>query len=256
MFLSSGKNIFIILLALIIINPGISQKKSWAVAASTGSIIIHFDNKVNGRLIVLTDSTYVNPFGEPFTISKFRYYISNIKFHSESGSARESNSYHLIDAGKPASQVFSCRIKEGNYSSITFLLGVDSLHNVSGAQSGALDPLNDMFWTWNTGYVMAKFEGSSPVSSLRNNIFEYHIGGFKGINKVLRLITLKFPNERLKVSRGHSSELFLQADANEWWHGSIELKISANPSISSPGNVAKLISENYAKMFAIQKIVN
>ena len=50
----------------------------------------------------------------------------------------------------------------GNYNSLSFLLGVDSMHNVSGAQTGALDPANDMFWTWNSGYVMAKMEGASP----------------------------------------------------------------------------------------------
>jgi hypothetical protein len=45
---------------------------------------------------------------------------------------------------------------------IRFLLGVDSARNVSGIQTGALDPARGMFWTWNSGYVMAKIEGSSP----------------------------------------------------------------------------------------------
>jgi hypothetical protein len=38
-----------------------------------------------------------------------------------------------------------------NITAIKFLLGVDSLKNVSGIQTGALDPAKGMFWTWNTG---------------------------------------------------------------------------------------------------------
>ena len=54
-------------------------------------------------------------------------------------------------------------LPEGDYTELQFLLGVDSLHNVSGAQTDDLDPAKDMFWTWNSGYVMAKMEGNSPA---------------------------------------------------------------------------------------------
>ncbi len=75
-----------------------------------------------------------------------------------------------------------------------FLLGVDSLHNVSGAQTDALDPAKDMFWTWNTGYVMAKLEGNSPSSALVNNKYEFHVGGFSGKYNVLKkILNLLFP---------------------------------------------------------------
>ena len=220
-------------------------------------MVIRFENMVNGRHITLNDSNYLNPFGETYTISKFRYYITNIKLESVRRTGKESNSYHLIDEAKPGSRNFSCTIKEGEYSSMSFLLGVDSIHNVSGAQTGALDPLNDMFWTWNTGYVMAKLEGISSSSLLRNNIFEYHIGGFKGNNCVLQNIDLRFPSdEKVMVRKGHITEIIIQANINEWWTGSTDLKISTNASITTPGIFARKISANYAKMFVVQKVFN
>lgn len=78
------------------------------------------------------------------------------------------------------------------YDSITFLIGVDSLHNVSGAQTGALDPVNDMFWTWNSGYVMAKLEGNSSSSPQMNQKFEYHIGGYSGKHNVVKKLSFRF----------------------------------------------------------------
>lgn len=94
----------------------------------------------------------------------------------------ELNSYHLINEEGTASKSFSFFVMPTQYNSLSFLIGVDSLKNVSGAQTGGLDPLNGMFWTWNTGYIMFKMEGNSPSSSVVNNKIEYHIGGFSGAN--------------------------------------------------------------------------
>jgi hypothetical protein len=59
-----------------------------------------------------------------------------------------------------------------------FMIGVDSARNNSGAQTGALDPTNGMFWSWSTGYIMAKFEGTSAQSPAAANALKFHIGGF------------------------------------------------------------------------------
>jgi hypothetical protein len=75
-------------------------------------------------------------------------------------------------------------------------LGVDSIRNVSGIQTGALDPLKGMFWTWNSGYVMAKLEGSSESSNSAGNRFTYHIGGFRPGMNVLKTIDLIIPRRK------------------------------------------------------------
>ncbi|MDQ2863900.1 MAG: hypothetical protein M3R50_09685 [Bacteroidota bacterium] len=142
------------------------------------TIKIVFVNTVKGIRIVLNDSVYVNPFNETYTISKLRYYITNVSLQAEHNFFMEKNSYHLIDESNEETQAITFSVPSGSYSSLNFLLGVDSLHNVSGAQTDDLDPAKDMFWTWNSGYVMAKMEGNSPASKLVNNKFEFHIGGF------------------------------------------------------------------------------
>src|ERR1700733_14455088 len=169
--------------------PGTANpfSKSNSVEKNEGVLKITFINVVQKVPMVLNSVNYVNPFGETYSINKFKYYISNIPLQSSSTSFSETESYHLINQNDPASLSFSFSMPSGNYNSLSFLLGVDSLHNVSGAQTGALAPANDMFWTWNSGYVMAKMEGASPASAL-NNVFEFHIGGFSGANNVLKKI--------------------------------------------------------------------
>ncbi len=39
-----------------------------------------FNNNVKGNKIVFNDSTYVNPFGEKYVITKLRYYVTNVSF--------------------------------------------------------------------------------------------------------------------------------------------------------------------------------
>lgn len=198
---------------------------------------------------------YTNPFNEKYSISKLRYYISNVCLKNASDSFKENNSYHLIDESKEESKSFSFNMPEGRYNSLQFLLGVDSLHNVSGAQTDALDPANDMFWTWNSGYVMAKMEGNSPASKVVNNKYEFHIGGFSGQYSVLKEVVLNFPPTTEVFKADKTYTFIINADINAWWQNAHDIKIADHPVITTPGINAKNISDNYANMFHIEKLI-
>ena len=219
------------------------------------TIKISFINTIKGNKIVLNDSTYTNSFGEEYSISKLRYYVTNIELQKANIPFEVKNSYHLIDESKAESQVINLSIPEGAYEDISFLIGVDSLHNVSGAQTDDLDPAKDMFWTWNSGYVMAKMEGNSPASKLVNNKFEYHIGGFSGPYNVLKKIPLNFPGKSFYFDEGKSYSIIIDANINAWWQSVHNIKIAEHANITSPGELAKDVSDNYANMFHIEKII-
>ncbi|MEP6583394.1 MAG: MbnP family protein [Ginsengibacter sp.] len=222
---------------------------------ASSTVKITFINTLGHSNIVLNDSMYTNPFGENYSISKLRYYVSNVKLNSSLTSFKEENSYHLIDESEEASQSFNFNIPAGNYNSLQFLLGVDSLHNVSGAQTDDLDPTKDMFWTWNTGYVMAKMEGNSPSSKLVNNKYEYHIGGYAGPYSVIKTIQLGL-DKSAEFTAGKTVTIIIGADINAWWKGANDIKITDHANITSPGKLALAISDNYAKMFSIEKIIS
>lgn len=225
--------------------------------ADESTVKITFINTINNSRIVLNDSVYANPFEEKYTISKLRYYITNVSLNGTLNSFKEKNSYHLIDESKEESQSFNFKITAGNYNSVQFLLGVDSLHNVSGAQTDDLDPTKDMFWTWNSGYVMAKMEGNSSSSKLVNNKYEFHIGGYAGPYNVIKKIQLDFKdNKSLELKAGKTTEIIINADINTWWKDPNDIKIAEHANITSPGKFALAISDNYAKMFSVKKIIS
>ena len=212
------------------------------------SVIITFQNTANGKPIVLNDSIYTNSFNETYTLRKLKYYISNIILEAGNKQFIEKESYHLVDATHENS--FSVSIPPGKYTSIRFIAGVDSARNCSGAQGGALDPLNDMFWTWHSGYVMFKLEGSSPSSKADLNRIEHHIGGYKGPNNTIRNIHLTFSTP-LVITNNKSAEIFIRTNIDNYWKGINEIRISDIPVNTIPGEQAKRSADNFPGMFSL-----
>ncbi len=232
--------------------------KSGNSTTAPGTVKITFINKVKNSPLILNTQHYTNTYGEDYTISKFKYYISNIALSHQGFVFKENESYHLIDASNNATQTFSFDVPISHpYEQLSFILGVDSTRNVSGAQTGALDPANGMFWTWNSGYIMAKLEGTSPASPAINNKIEYHIGGFSGSNSALRQISINLAAiQTLAIQSNHTSEIIIEADIDAWWQNPNSLKFAENPVCTTPGELAKKCADNYAKMFTLKTVTN
>ena len=225
-----------------------------SIKAKTGSVRIVFKNTVAGIPLMLDSAKYKNIFGEPFTVTKFKYYISNVSLENKTDKQAEKESYHLTDARDSTSMSFSYMVTEGKYRDLVFLLGVDSIRNCSGAQTGALDPMNDMFWTWNSGYVMAKFEGGSDSSKAMRRM-EYHIGGYKASENVVQNIRLHAATP-ISITEGKETIIIIETDISKWWQTIDKITIAENPICTTPGSLAKRIAANYSNMFSIQSISN
>jgi hypothetical protein len=231
----------------------IACSKSEAPNQPVSTLQLSFSNYVNGQPMVLQQNTYQNAAGESFNITMFRYYVSNFSLTTSSGtSVALPPQYFLVSEDSARSKNITLEeVPEGTYSSISFLIGVDSVRNFSGAQTGALDPLYGMFWTWNSGYVMAKLEGTSPVSTMPNNLIEFHIGGFKGPNNVLRTVQLNFP-QPVQVTQNGQAPVKISADAYTWFNQPNPISFQQVASCHTAGAQAAAIADNYKTMFSIQ----
>jgi len=246
-----------ILLCCFLNNVKAQPKNNKPEKYKKGFVKIIFINTIHHQPVVLFDSSYRNPFGEDYTITKFKYYVSNMAFYRTGNRYSQKNDYRLVNQAIDSSLSFIINLPENKYDSIGFLLGVDSARNTSGAQTGALDPLNDMFWTWNTGYVMEKMEGTSPQSNAINNKVEYHIGGYKGENSVLHHLTFALPgNKPLIIQNGKTSTLIIEADIAAFWDAATVIKISETPVCSLPGTLAKRIAANFYRLFKVATVIN
>jgi hypothetical protein len=221
------------------------------------NIVIHFRAVADAQELEF-GKTYKNFFEEAYTVRKFKFYISNIRLTNTSSgkmTVLNSDEYFLIDFSDTASTTIQFSAASCTFNQVSFMLGVDSMHNTSGAQTGALDPVKGMFWTWNSGYVAAKLEGNAPVSNQPDRLMEYHIGGYKYPNKVAKDIDIVTARE-LKALPGKTIELTITANAGAWFHGAHDIRISETPSCATPGTLAKNIAENYANMFTLTHISN
>ncbi|MEO8761124.1 MAG: MbnP family protein, partial [Bacteroidia bacterium] len=197
---------------------------------------------------------YKNTFNQAYSITKFKYYIGNICLKDVDGKEFKSKDYFLINEDEDDSkQLILQNIPSGNYVSIHFIIGVDSLHNCSGLQTDALDPVNGMFWAWNTGYIFLKLEGNSSFSKSPANIFEFHIGGYKQPTNSIRTINLKL-NNPLNIA-AKTSVIDIKVNAAEVLKTPTAIDFSVLSSVTTPQS-APTIANNYADMFSILQVKN
>ena len=226
--------------------------------ATTGSLKIYFEAMVGDSALIFNTKTYTNQAGNTFNVTLYKYYISNVKITKMDNSVwSESNSYHLVDHSDNASALITIpNVPFGNYKAIEFTIGVDSARNNSGAQTGALDPSNGMFWSWNNGYIMSKFEGTSPQSAAAGNNLKFHIGGFSGANKSMRTASPSFNNDTAKVTSSFSPTLHMSSNLLKWFEAPNTIDFSVVNTIHMPGANAIKVADNYADMFTIEHIHN
>lgn len=239
------------------------------------SLSVEFDNIVGGRTFTLNNTAvpYTNAAGEKFTISMAQYFISNIQVTTTAGkqyTVPQDSSYFLIKGVDRASRFAKVRVPEGDYSKLTFVLGVDSLRSTMPVdkRTGVLDPAmgggghggGGMYWGWNSGYIFFKLEGNSEVISddqqgdpTGNKKFRYHIGGFGGysaptINNI-KTITVDLNSAGIaKVRKDRQSNIHLFVDLMKFFNGTNSFSIKAHPTVMF-SEYSTNISKNLTELF-------
>ncbi len=241
---------FIFLLNTLWANQAIAQPP----AAATLRIV----NQFGVKPLQLNES-YVTLNGDTVMFTRFSYYLSNIRLKGKDGKVwQQSESYHYVDVpeeGVAKLEIPLDGLPKGEYSEISFGVGVDSLRNHSGKQVDALDPDNGMFWMWETGYVFLKAEGFYHRSRGGRKAFVYHIGR----DNCFQMVQLKFPKP-LRTNTETTFTLEITADARQLFGGypaaAIQLKAPVgDESVSVMGEPnASKVARNYARMFSQRKI--
>jgi len=182
----------------IVVVPAVTLTTS--PTATTASFVIDLDTQINGSAFAL-NTDYAKADGQNVKFTKFKYLFSNIRLFKPDGTSYlVPESYYLVDAAVPASKrLLVHNVPVGSYTGMSFVVGVDSARNFSGAQTGALDPGNDLFWSWSQGYVYLKMEGTSAQSGAQGGALTFHVGGVRNI----RTVTPAFGGSTLPVAGGH-----------------------------------------------------
>ncbi|HLP51946.1 MAG TPA: MbnP family protein [Chitinophagales bacterium] len=260
------KNFFYIAIAFILFTSVSSCKKEDTGLTGNGPLTLHFDNRVgNDNFIMNTDVTIES--GETINVSNLKYYVSNFVLVKEDGSeytVPQEGNYFLIDESVDSSlEVTLQNIPAGNYTSIKYILGVDSLRSTMDVsqRTGALDPAgagSDMYWSWNSGYIFFRIDATSPASTEVGNMCMFHVGGYGGYSTPsannIRNITLSAP-QTIHVRENENPEVHIFADILQAFKSPQVYSIATDGAVfhMAPGSGTKM-ANNYVDMFTIDHV--
>lgn len=262
-------NLYIIALLLLVAATTSSCKKSETPAGS-GPVTIHFDNRY-GTADLALGTTYTTSNGESLTPTTFNYFVSNfvlIKSDGTQYTVPKDKCYHLVREGVDSSAELTIQdVPAGDYTGIRFMIGVDSAKNTApvSERTGDLDvagAASDMYWTWNSGYIFYKLEGTSPQapydSMMGMAMMYYHIGGYGGMSSAtinnIRTTTLT-TGTAIQVRTGKHPKAYIYADADAVFNNPVQITIAADPGHMFD-QFSTTISANYADMFTIHQVTN
>ena len=179
---------------------------------------------------------------DTLTIDFLKFYISDITFLKEGTQVGKSKEkHHLIDAQHSLIYKALCTIKNKNFDTITFLVGLDSKTQEKGIQGGVLDPTNQMYWTWQNGFINFKLEGESSLCTTRKNKFQFHVGGFQEPYATSQEVSLK--------AKG-AMPLLIKVEVASFFNA---IDISQTNTVTSPNKNAVMVSKVLPNLFSVHE---
>jgi hypothetical protein len=158
-------------------------------------------NPVFNKKVLEKNSWYVSSNNDSIQFLKITFYLTEFKILTKEGKTKSiPNSNFLVDVLNDENKnilLENVSYKKGDQ--LLFNIGVEEKMNTSGALSGALDPANGMYWSWQSGYINFKIEGKSPSCNTRKNKFQFHIGGYQLPFASTRSVTLNFSTTKNNV---------------------------------------------------------
>ncbi len=233
------------------------KKDSDPEISGTGNINFEFEHRVGTQALQMNTQTYTNANGDDFKVTGFKYYLSNVTLVKSDGSkVKLPESYLLVDAADAPSRLQKLeKIPAGDYTGVDFIIGVDEPRNFAGAQTGALDPAKGMFWSWNTGYIFLKFEGTSSKSTQPSNQLFYHVGGAKDPANAVRSVSLTLP-VALRVRADSEPDVHFIVDLAALFKGKMNISFASISGFHGGAN-GIIVADNYANgLFKVDHIHN
>ena len=211
-----------------------------AISQDARNVSISFFPEMNEGIIVINKEIHIISSNEILNVTKLKFYVSHLSFYKDEQLVWQDNELaHLMDAENEMNIKFTLK-QNIEFNKIKFGLGIDSITNVSGALDGDLDPLKGMYWTWQSGYVNFKMEGTSTAIRSESQRFEYHLGGYSAENNTYNTIDLTV---------GNSEAINIAIDFHKFLS---DFNVVTHLNVMSPGKVAVDLSKLLASCFSIK----
>lgn len=202
---------------------------------SQDSLLLHFVPTWNGTPVKLNTS-YTTSNKATIEVAQLKFYLSNVS----TANTEKTPNYHLLNLTDIAS--FSFKIPAHKSSQLSFNLGIDSLTNMQGVQGQDLDPMNGMYWTWQSGYINVKLEGFYSKELAEKEEFTYHLGGYSGNKNAIQKVELTI-NPKQK-------EIFIEMNLATFFN---QINVLEQNMVMSPSVKAVEMSKTMAEIFSVER---
>ena len=221
-------------------------------SGNTQTLAFKFSH-TSGNSALILNTTLADTTGRIFSLSDFRYYISNIVLIKDDGSELPlTGKVLLVDVQQPDYTLGQVPI--GHYKGFRFMVGIDSAVNHSDpALYPSSSPLsyqpNTMHWGWNVGYILMKAEGLADTSFIPsgtlNGTLSYHLG----TDELARVID--FSQHSFTVSESGTAVINLKFDFQKMLSG-VDLQ-SENVTHTLPRTgLENKLADNWLTSFSVQ----
>ena len=227
-------------------------------SVKNGSIKLELESDMNGNKIIL-DSIYLNANQDTFKVSSLKYYISNIRLKDASGKYYNvPESYYLIDVSvSNDTSIIIPNIPQGNYVQAELSIGVDSVRNHSGAQTGALDPTlaSVMFWSWSAGYKFLLMEGTYKTANSNGyKPLVFHVAEDGNVKSFA--FNAASPNwTDINIREGKDTKVKVSLNFEEMFKTPTLINFDLMNNVGG-GSGCTVLANNYADMIQLTQIVN
>jgi hypothetical protein len=134
--------------------------------------------------------------------------IDQFKFYVQATNDNKPNNIHLIDAAAQETWHWTSPIAP-------MQVGIQAAIQTAGVFTGDLDPINGMYWAWNTGFISVKCVGE--IINVKNGTqqkFEYHLGGYQAPFACIKAIPGN--GMRLNCDLAMWFSTILYSDTQDW----------------------------------------
>ncbi|WP_439553499.1 MbnP family protein [Flavobacterium macrobrachii] len=255
------KNIALAMVAAIAITSCSDDDNNNQISGE-GNLKLEFDN-VYGDANFAFNTPYTNSNGETIKAEKAIYIVSNIVLTKTDGSiytVPKSQSYFFVNEADATSTLLNLpNIPAGNYTKVTFGIGVDQAQFNAGAD-GQGTMWTDaqalgMTWSWAAGYKFIKFEGTYTSSTTTTDTqFKVHTGKTGDVYNYAE-VTLDFPENAL-VRTNITPQVHIMTDLKKIIDGTTKINFDESASVMGGTKVQNISANNVPTMFEVHHVHN
>lgn len=226
-----------------------------------GNLKLEFDN-VYGDADFAFNTPYTNSNGEVVKASNAIYIVSNIVLTKEDGSTYvlpKSESYFFVNEADAASTLLNLpNIPAGNYTKVTFGIGVDQAQFNAGAD-GQGTMWTDaqalgMTWSWAARYKFVKFEGTVTSATHTDANYSVHTGKTGDVYNYGEVV-LDLPDNAL-VRTNITPQVHIMADLKKIVDGTTVINFKEGLDVMGGTKVQNISANNVPTMFEVHHVHN